>query len=193
MIDRKARDELADLLLRYVRGEASEEDVEEFIIPLETDDTALAEVATRNIGLARDTTGSPDLSNPRVQRKIRMIERYVLFLRTDMEYQWGRTRFPLWTLALTPVVLGVLVLMLLLAFLIADPITAVLGRVGIRVDFSDVFLGGAVVLPVMFILLLERLLGVDGRYWPFYRRRDYLEAHSEQGNRGIHEGDSAHI
>lgn len=183
MIDRKARDELADLLLRYVRGEASDGDVEEFIIPLETDDAALVEVATRNIGLARDTTGAPDLSNPRVQRKSRLIQRYVLFLRTDMEYQWGRTRFPLWTLALAPVVLAVLVLMLLLAFLIADPIVAFLARVGIRVDCSDVFLAGAVALPVMFILLLERLLGVDGRYWPFYRRRDYLDTLDRTGAR----------
>lgn len=176
VVDRTARDELADLLKRYVRGEASEGDIEEFIIPLETDDAAVTEIATRSMALPRDTTGAPALSNPRVQRKIRMIERYVLFLQTDREYQWDQVRFPPWTLVLMPVIIAVLVLLLLLAFLIADPIAAVLARVGIRMDLSDLFLAGAVALPVSFLLLLERLLGLDGRYWPFYRERDYLEA-----------------
>lgn len=187
MIDRKARDELADLLARYIRGEASDGDIEEFVVPLETDDRGLLAVAYFNTALPRDTSGAPMFGNPKVQRKIRMIERAILFLRTDMEYRWERVRLPLWTLALAPVVLAVLVLMIFAAFVAAEPIASFIARIGISIDPVDVFLLGSVALPIAAILLIERLLGVSGGYWPFYHRRDYLEALSKQSN----EGDSA--
>lgn len=189
MIDRKARDQLADLLARYIRGEASEGDVEEFIVPLETDDAAVTEIAARSTWFARDATGAPLLGHPRVQRRLRIVERFILFLRTDMEYQWERVRLPLWTLALAPVALAMLILLMLVAFMVAEPIASAFARVGISIDPTGVFLVCSVILPIAAILLLQRLLGVDGRYWPFYRRRDYIEAldrdpwtpHSAQG------------
>lgn len=181
IIDRKARDELADLLERYVRGEASEGDIEEFIVPLETDDPGLLAVAHFNTTLARDTSGAPALSNPKVQRKIRMMERIILFLRTDMEYQWERVRLPLWTLALAPVALAVFALLMFAAFVAAEPIASLFARIGISIDSMDVFLVGSVALPIAAILLLERLLGVNGGYWPFYRQRDYQQALDSAG------------
>lgn len=138
MIDRKARDELAKLLEQRIRGELAGEQFDELAMTV-SDDPIIWAVLNKDLELPLDSAGNPALGNPATQRKVRMIERCILFLKTDREYQWERTALPWWSLLLPPFVLAALALMMFLAFLAAESISAFLSRLGIEVEFGQIF------------------------------------------------------
>jgi hypothetical protein len=175
MIDRSTRDKLAKLLEQHIRGEPANEQFDKLAMT-GSDDPVIWAVLNKDLELPLDSGGNPVLGNPATQRKVRMIERCILFLKTDREYQWERTVLPWWSLLLLPFVLAALALMMFLAFLAAEPISAFLSRLGIEVEFAQIFVWLSFAMAVLLYLAHHRLLGADSRCWPFYRRRDYVEA-----------------
>lgn len=88
VIDRSARNETAPLLRQLVAGKITNEEFEDSI-PRQSDDGAIAGIADGAWGLYSDTrkyrlTGR-DLLSRDTKREV---ARWVLFLKTDQEYEW---------------------------------------------------------------------------------------------------------
>lgn len=88
MIDRRARNELAELLRRYAGGQIPNDEFEE-AVP-QSHDRAIAEIFSRGVWPIYDDTRKYRLVGKYALSKSdkSIVSRWVLFLKSDYEYQW---------------------------------------------------------------------------------------------------------
>lgn len=88
MVDRKARDELAEQIRHLVAGQISNDEFEDRLP--ESTDTAIWEIFWNGAwGLYDDLSEHKLCGSQRIEKNDRRdIARWVLFLKTDLEYEW---------------------------------------------------------------------------------------------------------
>ena len=178
MIDRRARDKLAELLAQFRNGEIAGSS-------LLRSWPRSHDVAISGMGKQYGTTlGASHISRDYKrfemkvtemrdrERVIRELDRAVLFLQTDLEYLW-RDHWLLGDATLLP--------FQILAFLIALP------WVFLGLLYGEHASGLVMVLMVLALTaatlvggaaLHSLFTGIDRRVWPLYRRQDYRNARS---------------
>ena len=89
MIDRTARTQLGELLRHFVAGRLNNFDFEERVEIIEWNDAAVGAVALESWGLYDDFQKHTLAGKWRIDKAgRRIIARWILFLQTDLEYEW---------------------------------------------------------------------------------------------------------
>jgi len=89
MIDRKSRIHLGELLRHFVAGRLNNFDFEEKVEDVDWSDAAVGAVALESWGLYDDLRKHTLTGIWKIDKKgRRVIARWILFLQTDLEYEW---------------------------------------------------------------------------------------------------------
>ena len=105
MIDRSARDRLSELIRHLAAGLITNDEFED-ALPIRSHDPAVEELIDESWYLSSDLSEYRFIGRYRLSRETkRHLARWILFLKTDLEYEWP-TWYPLLVLAANLFTLG---------------------------------------------------------------------------------------